>query len=509
MKNFLRVSAKDLFLVTIILLIALFVWYPLTNFALTGLGFVYLTKSFQVEHFVFPVSLADFYWFALLTGIVFSKVFTTHMSLYYWTELIFLLATFVLYYYLILSIFNKRLIAFVAAITFSVNYFGYGDIIGSGLYPWFQERIPLMLFLIPSFLFLHKHLISNKNKFLIYSLVLFFLGIGISHWGILFLAPYIFYPICWSLFKNKKLEFKKSILTSSSYLLIAAFFVVIQNSTWPGAGPTWGFMEYLLNPFQHQYPEKIFRQLVYWSSYLPIFEIFKNGYPLYPASPLYYFINPEPSMRYAKYIAVIYPLAALIIYKKLPQFRALLFTLILSTLAMFYLNSYWGRYEIFNQAGANRYLYLPTYLLIIFWALFFVAFLQNKKKRKGNKFYVFKILICFLFIMIYLLLNFWLINDSLKWKNESYKKVNLYWDYVVKQARNWEKNTLVILPFKYIDPQGTAFLNDYINKVYFITSEEDWKKIATSSATSKVIRIEFDEFCRCAKEIEVDKKTLK
>lgn len=510
MKDFLQSHLNDFLLILIILLIAFYVWYPLTQFALTGLGFIYLSKYFQAMHFSGVFDLASFYWFAIVQGIVYSNLFTTNMSLYFWTELIVMFGTFIFFYILILTLLNNRLIAFIATLMFSVNFFGSIDMFASGIYPWFQERIPLMLLLIPSFLFLHKYLIKKDRRYIISSLILYFLGLGIGHWGVLFTAPYFFYPFFWAFFqKPRKFKYVSNMtFVGGIYLLISVFFIFIQNLILPAAGPYWGFMEFLLQPGNYQYPEKIFRQLVYWSSYSPIFEIMKNGLPLYPPSPLYFFINPADSMRYAGVVAIVYTIVSLIIYLKLPKYRALLLTVIISVLSMFYLNAYFGRYEILNQPGSNRYLYLPTYLLVIFWSLFLVAIFQ-KNKGKRDYFYKFKILFCFISLTIYLFFNTWLIKDALEWKLEIYDVTNKLWEYTVKKSNKLKKNTLVILPFGNFDQQGAAFLNEQINDIIFTTSADDWRKVATSSSVTNILKIEYDEFCKCAKEIKINKASLK
>lgn len=492
----------EVLLIIILIGLTLFTWFPLTLFGIEGLGLHYLIKEVNKQLWTFP-NLANFNTSAVVLGILLPRFFGMNYSLYFWTEVITMLVTAVMYFYLIKAITKSLFLSFFGALMFSINYFGTTDIFASSIYAYFIERIPSSLFLIPSLMLLHLFLEKKRYIYYISSVTLFFLGLGIGHFAVLITGPYLIYPIAWFLFNEKRglRSFFKFLSYGLSYFVITSFFAYIQYQVAAGSGPGWSFFEFLLNPYFYNYPEKMFRELVYWSSYLPIFEIFKNGYPLYPPSPLYFFVTEKKSMLYGLQVALAYVFATGIIYYKLPKYRALLITIILGVGSIFYLNAYFGSYVIMSQPGSNRYLYYPTFFLVIFWLLFlWVAFW-----RKG----LFMKIICLGLITVYYLLNTWLIRDSLIWKLEKYNVTTQIWDYVTEERPTLEKGTLVILPARYTDSNTGTFFNEQIgeNEVVYITDTENWQKVATNS--SNIIKIDFDKKCKCVtKEVISQEKML-
>lgn len=479
----------EILLIAILLGLTLFTWFPLTKFAIEGLGLHYLIKDVNKQLWTFP-NLANFNTAAVVLGILLPRFFGMNYQLYFWTEVVTMLVTALMYFYLIKAITKNLFLSFFGALMFSVNYFGTVDIFASSIYAYFIERIPSTLFLIPSLTFLHLFLEKKKTAYYIYSLVLFFIGLGIGHFAVLITGPYFFYPIAWFLFNEKRSlkQFFRFFLFGFSFFAITSFFAYIQHQVAAGSGPSWSFFEFLLNPQTFNYPEKMLRELVYWSSYIPIFEVFKNGYPLYPPSPLYFFITEKKSMIYAIHVCIAYLSASILIYYKLAKYRALLFTIIFGVGSIFYLNAYFGSYVIMSQPGSNRYLYYPTFFLVIFWLLFLFILWRNG---------VFFKIICLGFVGVYFFLNAWLIHDSLIWKLEKYNISNQIWDYVIDTRSNLDKNTLVILPARFTDSNTGTFMTEQIgrNEVVYTTDTDNFSKEA--SRASSIIKIDFDKNCKC------------
>lgn len=499
-----KISFKEIFSLFLILELSLYTWLPLTRSAIRGLGFMYLRNSYQAEYWQHLEHFGSFDWFAVVTGIFFSKFYGVNLSLYFWTELFLMLIIDVFFFYFVLILTKKLIVAFSATLMLSVNYFGGFGLLSGGLFAYFQERIPVMLLLIPSLIFLHLYLKKSQKKYYIWSLVLFFLGIGLQHWGVLFTSPYFIYPFFHYLFdkKNKKSSLlMQSILVGLSYIIISGFFVSIQYFSAGDVGPRWSFIQFLTNPQIYHYPENMLRQLIYWSSYLPFAEYLKGGYPLNPSTPLYFFITPEKSLLYGPYVIVAYLIATATIYWRLPKFRAILLTIIFGVAAIFYLNAYFGEYNVPTQAGTNRYLYLPTYLLVIYWSLFLWAIFW----KGGGK----KILIGLAIVGLYYILNTWLIRDNFKWQFNTNNITLQIWQRIVNTRSYLNEKTLIVLPAEYVDSYMLVFLNEQLGKetVSYTMDVESWQK--NISNYPSIIKLEYNTACQCITEKKIIQPELK
>lgn len=483
-----------IFLLTSLLGLTFYTWRRLPEVVPLGEGLVYLVKPTQNVNLSLPGSLANFETGAILFAKVLSSSFGTNFEYYYSVSLVFLLGISLIFFFMVYALTGEKLLSFLSALMFSVMYMGSWAMYAQAVYSLFLERVVNMVFILPSFLFLHLYLKHSKYKYYLISISLYFVGVGFSHWFVLFTAPFLLYPIFWRIFKNENKKLRTGVLIGLSYLFLSAFFVGIQQITQGGLGPKmWTFTEFLVYPEIYLWPEKIIRQLTIWTSYPLLLKGINLSPPSYRMVPMLYLIDIPGVIDLVPYIVVSYVVAFLVIYFKLKEQRHLLFTVTLGTLAIFYLNAYFGQYDILNSAGANRYLYLPTVLLVIFWSLFLWA-VFIKRGALGKT-------IAILIVGIYYLVNSWIISESFKWVISWDKPTKIVYDYVDTLKPRLKEGMTIVLPYPQTHGYEAQFFNDHLGTTgaTFITDYiPEWEQLASDSKYS--IRLIYVEDCDCVVE---------
>lgn len=481
----------DLFLIGLLLVLAYIPWKQLLELVIRGDGFVYMISSSINTFFSRDYFYTGFELSAAALGWLLPKLYKTNISYYFYTSIFAMMFINTLFYILLRVITKHKFISFLGALLFAVNYFGNFDMYSQHCYCFFIERIIPVNFMIPAFIFLHLFLEKQKTKYYLISLLLYFIGIGIGHFSVLFTAPYLFYPFFWHKFKNKKMSLKiKGFWTGGPYLLLSGFFVLIQRIHEAGFEKKIGLLEFLLSPHITQYPEKIVRQLVYWSQYEPIVRHFDQ-------SSLQGIFDIKNAVSSTSYIVGLYILIAFIIYKNLPRLRALLFTTIFATASIFYLNSWFGQYDVLFQSGTNRYLYYPTILLVVFWTLFLSTLWQHK--------YRYLKIVAILVVIAYYLLNWKMISDNFRSILSWDRSTKVTYQHMTAMRDRLSKGTLVVAPYPEVGVYESTFFTEQLGKGVIFLGEEnpykDWKKIASSSST--VIMLNYDNKCDCIKEQKI------
>lgn len=484
---------KDVVYIVVLVFLILFAWAPLLSMIPRGNGYMYMLSHIQNWFWGRHYPLSGFSSAAAVSGVIFRTFFGADIRPYLWTELIVIMGTGVLFYWFVRVVTRKKIVAFAAALLFSVNYFGNFAMLISDCYCYFMERVLNVPFLIVSLIFLGLFF-ERKGIFLLLSLTFYFVGIGLGHFSFFFSGVFLFYPFFWYVIKGKK---RTAWLTGAriglSYLGITLFFLLIQQINESGFRSSWTFQEFLLNPQKYHYLEYMIRQLVYWSQYPPIVHSFFRV-PFEHQN----LVSVQNAISITPYVLMTYAIASIFIYKMLPQQRAMLFAVIFAAASNFYLNAYFGQYAIAYDAGSNRYLYFPTFLLAIFWSLFLWALCWKRNS--------WKVFIGVVILASYYLVNTTLISDNFRSVAEWNKPTKALYDYSVKTNSQREPYTLILGEYPAIKLQEAQFLTEMIGRdrvVYMSESLDmgDWRPFADKAR--HIIKLTYDRTCECVREERV------
>lgn len=492
---FLKNHKFDLLLILLLLVLVYKAWATLPLLTVRSDGFVYMFSGEQRSYWGRPFPITGIQAAAHIAGFILPKIFGVNLSYYYWLEVFFLAIIAVLFYIALKVVTKNILTAFAASLIASVSYFGVYDMVSTHCYCFFFERIVIVPFLIISFIFLHQFLEYGKKKYYFYSLLFYILGIGLGYFNLLFTPIYFFYPIFWR-FLNKGLfkERIKGLYCALPYLLLSGLFNIIHAVRDGAIAPhKWTFMGFLLHPEKYLYIKQIALQFVYWSQ-LPIFLIDPSRNA--PGGVIDYRVAPS----YIPLTLIVYALAGLIIYVLLSKQRPMLFTILFATPIIFYFNAYLGQYDVLTFPGASRYLYIPTFLLAIFWSYFLWAvFWRRKDILIGGG---------ILILVLYFIINEQLITVNNNLATQWSKSARIIFDYVIATRKTTAPDTLIVVTYPEFGTQEATFFTEQIGKgeVRYMTdfnlvNSVKWEEIASSSA--HVVKLRYDEKCNCVSEEKI------
>jgi hypothetical protein len=455
-------------------------------------GFVYMLPATQRDFLGRQYFYTGFENSAVFLGIVLPQLFGTSMGMYFGLSLIVMMFIAALFYVASRVIVKDRLISFVATFIFSLNYFGNFDMYSQHCYCFFMERVVTVPFMLVAFISLHLYLEKKIRKYLWYSLVSYFFGIGIGHFAVLFSAPYVLYPFFWYVAREKHMRKRlKGVWVGASYGLISLMFIIVQNIHESGVGPQTSPISFLLDPVGTQYPGEILRQFTHWTQYGPLLRHMSAVNPVN-------LLDKYSAEQADPIIALVYLAAFIGIWRVLPGVRAFLLTVFFGAMSVFYLNAWFGQYDVFHQPGTSRYLYFPNILLSFFWALFFWAIIK-KYKQKG-------LVAVGIVMVLYFILNNWLISSNFQQIFMWDKSTKALFDHVTETRPSLIPGTLVVAPRPEFWMQEERFFTTYLGngQVTYISENNgyrDWREVASSSA--HVVKLRYDTSCECVKEEQI------
>ncbi len=255
----------------------------------------------------------------------------------------------------------------------------------------------------------------------------------------------------------------------------------------------WTFLEFLFNPGKFEYIKKIELQFVYWSQY-PI--VLKN----YAGGILQAIIDVKTAELLIPHFLIGYAILSFIIYKRLPKQRPMLFAILFGAILIFYLNSYFGQYDILNYSGSSRYLFFPTFLLAIFWAYALWALFWKKRTILA--------LVGIFLLIGYYIMNFLLIQASFIEASSLNRSTRSIFNHIIKTRSQLSKGTLIITTYPEFGILESQFFTETLGKgeVRYMSELnlndiDTWEKAASISA--KAIKVVYDRECDCVKETSI------
>lgn len=499
LKFFFSKNKRDVLLIILLFALSWYAWRMLPELVIRSDGFLHMNSDEQARFWVnSPKSWAGIELGASILGAILPNFFGVNISYYLWFELAILLIINVLFYIIVRIITKSSVIAFVSALIAGVSYFGSWDMFGTHCYCFFLLRIVNMILMFLSFIFLHWFLVSRKKIFFIISLLSFFIGLKLGNIVITILPLFILYPIFWFIVNTPtKTQIGKGIFFGTSFAIVSFFIYLMQlipYGGWGGQGkfgPNWTFTEFLLNPGKHNYFEAIGLQLVFWLQYKPVlFNLFTPD-----VRGLWTIVDAKNSMLF---VIVLYVVLFVYLYRVLPKFRVILLTCFFGTLSILYLNAYLKYYEI-TVPGANRYLYMPTFLFSIFWGIT-IWQLFLKRKRFILRSIGILILILYYFVNVALLEN--IFQETFIWD----RPTKAVFSHIIEMRNRLSPNTLVVGPAKEFHYQEATFFSDQLGRGSVTYLTDDTTRYNWNSEAKKydhVMKLIYNIECQCVIEEKI------
>lgn len=344
--------------------------------SIQGEGFLYFSEdaySFNTEN---PFAL-DNYWpprvdlSATIINHILSRTFFDYMFAYFVVLFIVMLVVILTMYILVRVMTGSKLAAFCAAVIFGLSYAANANMLASGGYQYFSQRVVLVAPLFIAFLLLYKYLHSRFLGYYILSLILYLLILIFGSYATDFLPAIILYPLVFVIF-NIKTDWSFFIQTIWIPLpfMIGNYFIVRNAGT-------------LIHntPAQTHFLINFFQKILDFSDTIPKFlqQMAVLTLPFLLDSRLFQ-LNIGQQLILAEILSVIiYAAAFIFLWKTKPSWRIITIFFLGGFIAILYLNLFLNPEQSLNTLESSRYFYYPFLMGAMFWGLFFASTFLYKR----------------------------------------------------------------------------------------------------------------------------------
>lgn len=395
--------------ILLITTITLIVWHKVFFQIPIGEGYYYFSPEQNI--FLSKMTFEDlkaFDFFAQSIFPVLIALFKDHLVFYMCFQMLVFLIVYYCYYFSLFEITKNKWLSFSSTVFFIASYVGSFTMVGTANYQRFIQRVPNLIPLFMSIIFLVRFLNNRKLKYFVYSYALFVVSVFLARFSVFLLPVFIFYPIVDYFFSDQN---QKHILNLALPLpFIATSFVF---SFFSVLKPSIGIITFALT-----HPHVIEKTLYQVPSILVPYDlvIFIAKH----TSPLMFY----PYTHLLEVSLVVVGIVLFISLLKFQNKHSALFKLylisILTILAVSFFNmySYDGNPSPLSNFGEDRIYFIPSIFASVIWAvLIWLCFKKNPGRYK---------IMSGVLITLYLLLNV----------NQIWPKMNQI-QYVSTEMRNF------------------------------------------------------------------------
>lgn len=418
----------------IIAILTLFVWHKLLFQTFLGEAYVYFEKGSQFLVFGPEGSLENLSRFDNLARFLYlfvEKIFVGNLKpflIFLWLSLALMN---LIFYFLVLKMTGKKLVAFLASFFWGTNFLTHFEIVATGFYQWPAQRFFNLLFCLLAFLFYLDFLKKRRKRLYLFSLLLFFLAVFSAHASLFFLPIFIFY----SLLKERLAKAAALFLP----FVFGSWLIIQQNRFLSGQE---SFLDFF---FQ-------IKDLINGV----IFQLTTVGLPFnfWPylqkltASP----IKVVLSLFYTP-VVLFYLFSLFYFFKNKKKEAPILLVCFLSFFSVAVLNLYINSDAILYQViGSNRYFFPLSFWISLYWAIL-IHYLLEKKNWLLS-------LGLLLFVSSWFFQNtktIWKKMDEDQYKHELVIKTQRF---IRENSFQLQSDILVVVP-REIGPHGVSFLKKF------------------------------------------------
>jgi len=446
-----------------IVFLSLLVWYKVLNQTFLGEGYYYFDPNQSLVSFdgwrlqVYNIWQYDN--FARLFFDLMVPIFRDRIILYLGAQIATISLLYLVLYYVLEKITKNKILSLTAVIFFLASYTGSFEIMATGNYQRFVQRVPNFIPAILSFYYLYQYFLNNKLKLLVASFLLYIFAVFMGYFTSFILPLFVVYPLI------KTILFKPSRKKIIKGALISVFFVVLNLFLTRKSAhmPDNGILDFMLN--QRGFEKTLYQLPI---SMIPsdiiklIAENWIGGRVVYPYTKVLQF--------------ALIPIFAMFIYiaiklkkEKENNLLTLYITMISSGLGAMFLYALSDRgINPLATFGAGRHYFLPTIFAGIIWAISLYALTGNKTKR-----YITITSFILILYVTYNTLLVWKHIDSIQYKSYAMNEVV---SYIKQMSPQFTEKSVLVLP-SYIMWPKSMISSLYVHPdMKFVLANEGWEK---------------------------------
>ena len=466
--------------ILLLIIISLIVWRPVFDQVPMGEGYYYFDRC--QNKFVVPNDCPTTIWqydnLARISFQLMVPLFRDNIHLYMFTQMGVSILLYIVMYLVLFKITKNSFFSFATVLMFLSSHTGSFSMMAIGNYQRFVQRVPNLIFIFASFLFLTKYLDSKKVKNVIYFGILYLLALYLSHHSIFILPLFVVYIFVKSITKRFILKEK---FIEVALILFIVFSSLLLTKT-DHFVPKVGIVEFIKNT-----PNIVDKTLLQIPNIFIPTELIRTIAKNWPVMPI-----PYPFTFVLKIFLLpilIILVLPIILTKDKSHARLLYTTAVISLPFVCFLNLYAygeGAPHPLRDFGEDRIYFIPSiftsiilgYIVNLFW---------NKRS------YFFKTLVI-LSLILSILHNQFLIKRDADKLIETSNKMEDFIEFV--KYETWDRNIKMAMigPSHLFWPMQlvTLFYGDK-NNLSLALDSTDWKENILASNFDKILLVDYKD----------------
>lgn len=476
----------------ILALTVLLVWHKTLNQVFMGEGYVYFDTRFP---FISNGNFSDLWRydnFARIAFDILAPIFKDNILYYLAFQLLTLVFLATVLFYLTKYFTKNNWISFSASIIFATSYLGLFEMIGTGNYQRFVQRIPNIIPQLLALLQLARYIDTKKISYYFWSLFLFAISVFMAHYSTFLLPAFIIYPLAFSI--SHKSSFKKlwqNIFLSIPFIILNLILISKDPFT-----PNGHFLTFIKNFGIGKVISSV--TLQFSNMIIPPFLVEKISAITSSYDGILIIITIP--------ILILFILGAFLLRKKQNKLSTIYLTSLFLIPTLLFLNIYLEKVDpIHNMRGytyyflpniysanpaltatvkGDRYYMLPYIFLAILIAILIYVFAKSISANFYKGF-------TFLFISAYVLYNSFLVQTNIARIQPVSEDLKLVVSHIRSISYQLNNESLIVIPREFF------WLLPMVQRIYqypnlkFITKDTSWKEQIKNINQKNVILIDF------------------
>lgn len=412
----------NLFIIGFLIIVS---WYKIILTTFTGEGYYYFSNGFFSQGFPYYFNYDEG---ARLLFDIFKVIFRDNIFFYHLFLLIILVILGFVFYFMVNKLTNNKNISLISSIIFTINSWTLFEFLGMGAYQEFAQRLVWFPLLFTSFVFFIQHFKTKKNRYFVYSIVLYALSLYLAEFSVFFLPFYLTYVI--SFYACKRKFNRQDLIKIYSMLayIIVTFIIMYLDAIVGRVGFIKGNFIVFLFVKRVEIADLILRQLVILTIPSQLSHSWLNSTSTEYLSKLRYLYIP---------VLTLYLGALLYILKKVKNLRVIALSSLIFIPIVFILNIFLREEYMLAYEDGGRYMFVPSIGFAIFWSIFFYTFCRRIPLLKiGSA----------AFLLYWIFMNIGVILAGVEGHEARFKGTKISLEYIKSISPQFSDDSIIIIP---------------------------------------------------------------
>lgn len=467
-------------LITFVTLVS---WYSILYQSFLGEGFYY-----------FDLQTVDLTQNDVLAKIIFSflpSILKDNIPLYFAFQLIITLTVYLVFYRMMLKLTDNKLVSLIAVLLFIPNFVGSFEMLGAANYQRFAQRVPVLIPLFISFIFLVNFQKNQHIKSYLYSLAFFTTSVFLGHFSTFLLPIFILYLLI-SSFNLKNLNHSLKALLLTIPFITINLLTISQDHLNPAAESTslkniHDFFELILFQFTNINIPSVIVEKIASVSYPYTTSVAMIAIPIIIFYSAMFFVVYKKSASLAKVYLIALTSVFVILSLNLYVGKIDSAYYIRGNKYYFSPDFYIGRLDNSIHIKGDRAYFIPTINISVIWAiLLWTAYTSIGRKGRFSKAALFLVMLTFIAV------NIFLISQDIDKLQPNANLMKKYLSYIKSISGQFTNSSLIITQNYLIWP--SPFIRRFYGypEMRFLTLQDSWQQKIKETPRENIFMIDYN-----------------